>query len=264
MRAMDERTPPEEVAERISAFIEERKQWPRFVKVLQELQDIRNGGESHLGAWSEIYSAFNGEDNDLVALAGQFFVVTAAAHLECATLRAAKLLEEGREAVSLKYLLNLATNEARADFPDRWQTLKAVVPPSESELRAIAAEPTRIKRYRDRHLAHTDRRTIGSWFEAVDVIEAERLRGVFETSNSILQRFWQILPEYHTPEAPSECEDWLGPRGLCDLFYFARYSARDASIPDPSAYVKNVRSIERALQKAKVDVHGARREPPKS
>lgn len=257
---MPERLPPDEIVKQVRAFVEERKRWPRFVTVLQELQDIRDAGAAHVCAWQEVYSAFNGEDNELIALAGQFFVVTAVAHLECATLKAAKLLEEGKEAVSLRYLFNLAANQAHVDFPKLRDVLKAAVSSGESRLAAISSERSSIKEYRDRHLAHTDRRSIASYLDAVHVVEADRLRVVFDVSNSVLLGFWEVLPEYHVPPAEATYEDLLGPRGLNDLFYFARHAVRDPSIQDPSTYAKKVRSIQGALRKARADVQRVRKQ----
>ena len=247
----------EEVERQVNTFLEARTRRPKLVKVIDELDSLVWSGRAHLDAWSEIYRAFNSDDRELFALAGRFFVMSAVAHLHTAALHAAKLTEAHADSVNVLYLLRLVENSSPRTREQKHDT-KLVVRNCRERLVALASDIDAVKEQRDLHLAHVDRSRFNSGMDHF-AVEATTLRRIFDGVEEVLRMVDALIRGTRKERVSGEdpLEDVMGPRGLYDLFYFARIAARDAAVPDPSIYSKRVRDSERALREVERDVEEA-------
>ncbi|MCP4601967.1 MAG: hypothetical protein GY847_15870 [Proteobacteria bacterium] len=244
----------QEIEQQVAAFLDARKRRPKHVKVIDKLDSLRSIGRDHLRAWTEIYRAFKGDERELIALAGWFFVISAVAHLQTAVLHAAKLTERNKDSVNVWYLLNLV--ESMPGSRELRHGIKTSVRNCRERLEALEGDLAKIKEQRDLHLAHVDRNKFNTDIEQ-GVVAAEVLERIFDEIGEVLKNIGSLVPEVQQVAAAEEdspqVANMIGPRGLADLFYFARIAVRDAEVLDPSDNSKRIRDFERALRKGERD-----------
>jgi hypothetical protein len=247
----------EKVERQVHGFLESLARRPKLVKVIDELDSLVASGRDHLDAWSEIYRAFTSDDRELFALAGRFFLISAIAHLHAAALHAAKLTENHPDSVNLFYLLRLVEYSRPKTREQRHDT-KLALRYCRERLVALEGDIAAVKELRDLHLAHVDRSRFNSGMNHF-VVEAAALRRIFDGVDEVLESVNSLAQGTRTAITTGEdpLEDVMGPRGLHDLFYFARIATRDAAVPDPSAHSKLVRDSERALREVEMDLEEA-------
>ena len=237
----------EQFAREYTAVLEGR---PRLEKTLDELNKIASQGLDHLNAWEEIYKAIHSDDVDLVDLAPWYFFLTGIAHLEIATLQAAKLTENHGDSVNLEYLLNLLTDRCQANFPSNWREVRKSVDIDRTQLSDLKPIVSRIKTERDKRIAHHDRSNLSATSDDVTRIEATELENVLQTIRNIVTRYY-IYYYGEVPTMPSSdygSTGLLGPKGLGELFHLARKALDDETINDVSHHVKRIRAWRRTLR----------------
>lgn len=228
---------------------------PRLEKIMDELDRLASRGQDHLNAWREIYQALHNNDRDLIDVAFWFFLITALAHIQMATLQAAKLVENSSESVNLHYFLNFLDSECRNDFPDNWDEVKSLVERDRSQLQCLQTILGKIKAERDKTIAHHDRSLLKAGIDELSRVEVIELDSLFQTIRDMLARYHTYY--YGTaPIVPSakSYTDLIGPRGLEDLFYLARKALDDESIENVSNHVKKIRAWRRARQSVEQDL----------
>src|SRR5438094_44443 len=95
----------DELLQQTERFREWERQRPKPVRILDRILEIVDRGRDHLKIWESIGTLVR-EDPALVDLATLFFMLSGLAHLEAATLHAAKLVETQRDSINITYLLN--------------------------------------------------------------------------------------------------------------------------------------------------------------
>lgn len=247
----------DDIERQVLAYLESRKDRPRIVKVIDELAWMLWNGREHLEAWSELYKVLNEGDRELFTLAGRFFMFTATAHMEVATLHAAKLIEKHKDSVNVWHLLNLAEN-AKPISRSQKRTITQAIESGRQCLAGIEADIATIKEHRDSYLAHTDRSLFNSGLGQVRAVEASVLRRTFDRVGEILGRQRTIFAQTQDETAGETfLGELMGSRGLGDLFHFARIAVLDPGIPSPSTHAEKVRSFERALREVQRNLEQA-------
>jgi hypothetical protein len=242
-----------DIERQVFAYLEARKRRPQVVKVIDELDSMLWNGQEHLMAWSELYRVFNEGDRELFALAGRFFMFTATAHIQMATLHAAKLVENNKDSINIWHLLNLVENFRPISRVQK-KAIRQAVEFGRQCLGRAETDIAAIKEHRDRHLAHIDRSMFNSGLDQLSAVEASVLRRTFDCIREILDKQRSQFSQIHD-ESTGEAltEEAMGPMSLGDLFHFARIAVLDPEIPSPSAHAEKVRSCERALREVQKD-----------
>lgn len=243
----------QQTEQQIHAFLEARKNRSKIRKVIDEIDSIIWDGRECLHAMREIHTAFNGEDRELVALAGWFFVISSAALVQTTTLHATKLTENRPDSVNIRHLINLVEEQGRKN-PGREHEFKNTIATCRELLAALEPDITTAKEQRDHYIAHIDRSMFNRGIDRSSV-EGAVLYRIFDGVEQVLENILRLLPDDEAQSAAAK--EWpggiMGPRGLRELFYFARIAVADPAVPDPSAYSKSLRDLARALRQVEND-----------
>ena len=168
----------------------------------------------------------------------------------------------------MKYLLNaIEEDRRRAYLRDNWPNISKAVKSARNRLTSLQQVIDRIKRKRDRELAHIDRRDIDSRYDS-ESIEADQLQAIFGAVDEIAQELAlssdalaTVVRVSTTPPADGA----FGPPSLADLLYFASFAFRDETVASPNERVENIRRLDRAFRKVKqeaLDIQEATNEAP--
>jgi|GEM_PF-4955521 len=239
----------ERLLQQISEFFAIQQQRPRAVRIFEALCRLADRGRDHLQAWGKLHRLVQ-TDTALVELTGSFFLLTAIAHIEAATLHAAKLTEKQDDSANVTYLLNTIQDERNKLFATSvWPTVKPVIESARLRLQEIESVVQRIKQKRDRELAHLDRRDIDispDW----QAIATEDLQEVFDTIDGIVGELGGSVPAFAEVDR-FPVDQLLGAGGFEDLIYFTRVAFNDDRVKSPTERVEKIREFDRYLQEAK-------------
>lgn len=237
---------PDRLLQQISDFFAIQRQRPRSVRVFEALCRLVDRGRDHLQAWGELHRLVQ-TDPALVELTGSFFLLTGIAHLEAATLHAAKLTEKQNDSANVTYLLNTIQAERNKLIgPGAWPTIKAIIESARLRLQEIESVVQRVKQKRDRELAHLDRRDIDmspDW----QAIAVEDLEKAFDTVDRIANELGGSIPAF-AEVGRFPVDQLLGAGGFEDLVYFTRVAFNDDRVTSPNERVEKIREFDRYLQ----------------
>jgi len=240
---------PDRLLQQISEFFAIQQQRPRAVRIFEALCGLIDRGRDHLQAGGNLRRLVQ-TDTGLVELAGSFFLFTGIAHIEAATLHAAKLTEKQDDSANVTYLLNTIHAERNKLFArSSWPTVKAVIESARLRLQEIESVVQRVKQKRDRELAHLDRRDIDmspDW----QAIAIEDLQEVFDTIDDITAELGGSIPAF-AEVGRFTVDQLLGAGGFEDLIYFTRVAFNDDHVKSPNERVETIREFNRYLQEAK-------------
>lgn len=244
----------DEMLEQIEAFLEWRRKRPKSVRVLDAILEITSRGRDHLKIWESL-RALAHDDPALIDVATMFFIMTGLAHLEAATLHAAKLVETQSDSVNVTYLLNEIEAARNQDFlKDTFPNVRSVIAAARERLKQMQETVTRIKDIRDRDLAHLDRSHINA-AEDLQAVEVNDLYEVFNTIERIATELASASSAFAglVRSPTSDSSDYFGSVSPQDLIYFARTAFRDPAVASPNARIENLRELDRAVRKAKAE-----------
>jgi hypothetical protein len=224
----------------------------RAVLILSGIAENSARGRDHLAAWQSIGDLLH-SDVALVDLAPWFFMLTAVAHIEAATLHAAKLTDRQANALSITYLLNVIEQDSRrAYLRDDWPALRPIVSAARVRLTQLSDTLGHIKEKRDKELAHTDRRELNKWSDAqaVDVAELDAVFDFIDQIGRDLTATSAAFGAVHRLRQDASEESPLGPRGVGDLVYFTRAGFDNPAVPSPTERVENIRQFDASVRAA--------------
>lgn len=242
----------DKMLEEIESFLDSRRQRPKAVRVLDAILGIADRGRDHLKIWESLRTLAH-EDPALVDVATMFFLMTAIAHIEAATLHAAKLVETQQDSVNITYLLNEIEAARNQSFlRDSFTNVRPVVAAARSRLQHMQQTVIRIKDKRDRDLAHLDRSHINTADES-QAIDAKDLYEVFDAVREIARDLAVASSGFEevTRSLSADPGDHFGPVDPADFIYFARMAFRNPTILSPNPRVENLRAFDRAVRQAK-------------
>ena len=247
----------DELLQQIEAFLEWKRQRPKPVRVLDAILEIVHRGRDHLLIWESIGTLIR-EDPTLVDLAALFFILSGVAHLDAATLHAAKLVETQQDSINVTYLLNEIEGARRQEFlVETFSSVKPAVDAARLRLNSMREAVLRIRDKRDRDLAHLDRRHINTNREH-QAIEAQDLHDIFNTIENIADELASASPAFAQVTRSSLAEsEQFGPIDARDLIYFARVAFQNHSIASPNPRVEKLREFDRALRHVKQSMPGS-------
>lgn len=235
----------DDLLRQLAQHLEASRRRPRSVRVLDAVLGNVDRGRDHLRAWEDTGKLVHAEPG-LAALAESFIMLTAVAHIETATLYAAKLVDTQPDSASVNYLLNVIEDDRRKPFlRTTWPAVELAIEAARRRLREIDAVIQHIKTKRDRELAHLDKRNVDFTMD-VQAIEVEYLRQVFDTINAIGHELAQSNPAF------AEVTRFSFSFGrIEDLIYFARIAFNSESVKSPDDRVEKIREFDRHLREAK-------------
>jgi hypothetical protein len=217
-------------------------------EILNALEQIAIDGRLHAAAWRAIFGLFTSEP-EILDLGPRFFVITAIAHYRLAVLQAAKLIDPADKSINLGYLFRVlisrSTGRPSHCDPEVADSARADM----NTLRFLKEKIDRIKGYRDRYIAHEDRRNLrNDVFErakpAIDEVDA-----LFEWAHKAIKKYriaYDGGPFARTSELPSVPEV-----GLDDFLQVLRSGLDGPPISHASELVKNIVSLRASLRRAR-------------
>jgi hypothetical protein len=239
----------DELLQRIESFREWQTQRPKPVRILDTILEIVDRGRDHLKIWESMGTLVR-EDPTLVDLATLFFTLSGVAHLEAATLHAAKLVETQRDSINITYLLNeIEAARNQAFLRPTFSIVNSVVGSARLRLNGLQETVLRIRDKRDRDLAHLDRSHINTTREQ-QAIEAQDLHDIFNAIEGVARELESANSVFGQVSRSSlaESSEHFGPLDPRDLIYFARAAFQDQTIPSPNPRVERLREFDRALR----------------
>ncbi|HXA15776.1 MAG TPA: hypothetical protein VN380_02195 [Thermoanaerobaculia bacterium] len=240
------------ILDEVDRFLAAARNRPRCVRILDALMQVVHLGRDHLLAWEACRAVVLG-DAFLADLAPAFFVITGVAHIETAALHAAKLVDQQPNSLNVSYLLNaIAEDRRRAYLHNDWPNVSRAVKSGRHRLTALQPVIDRVKRKRDRELAHIDRRDIDSRWDR-ESIEVDQLQSIFGAVDEIAQELVVSSNVFSAAVRPSlpPTDAAFGPPSLTDLLYFASSAFRDETVISPNENIENMRRLEREFRKAR-------------
>jgi hypothetical protein len=242
----------DELLQQIETFLESQRQRPKPVRILDAIMGIVDRGRDHLKIWESIGTLVR-EDPSLVDLAALFFILSGVAHLEAATLHAAKLVEARRDSINITYLFNEIEAARSQEFlRPTFSVVSAVVSVAKIRLTSLQETVLRIRDKRDRDLAHLDRSHINTTREQ-QAVEAQDLHDVFNAIETVAHELASANAAFGEVTRPSlaESNEHFGPLEPKDLIYFARAAFQDQSVPSPNPRAEKLRKLDRSMRHVK-------------
>jgi len=239
----------------IETYFRLSKERPKPVRVLDALLRVADRGRAHLLSWQEIGRLLL-TDTGLVDLAGQFFMLTAVAHLETAALHAAKLFDTHRAAVSMTFFLNTIRDHGPQTFgSDELPAVERALTSTQRRIDSLQTALRQIRQKRNRDLAHLDARNI-DLADDIQAVEAANVSLVFDAVDQIALEMGQSSRAFAQIARVSleDTDDFIGPRGIQDLIYFARVAFQDPAVPSPSPRVEKIRDWDRHIRQVRSEL----------
>src|SRR3954465_1683711 len=114
----------DDILQLLAEMREAESQRPRTIRIFDAVMRNVDRGRDHLRIWEDTRKVVH-RHVSLTDLAPSFFVLTGIAHLDAATLHAAKLFDRQSDSVNIAYLLNtIEADRHQPLFQKDWPTLK--------------------------------------------------------------------------------------------------------------------------------------------
>jgi hypothetical protein len=147
-------------------------------------------GVTHLRMWQSLTELLP-RNRDASEMAATFWELTVSAHLDWSVLSAARFFDRSRDSVAMMTLLDSVERYARS-LPESgglrliWEAVG-----DKTEVERLAGLALAVKKVRDRHYAHLDRRNAADpqKFLADNPIREEDLEEIYKGVRSLLDRY---------------------------------------------------------------------------
>lgn len=243
------------IEKKVEEFVNNEKQKPHIIKIVDSLAMICNSGNDHLNAWQTTRESISGP---LGTLATHYLIRSAIAHISMTVLEASKLLDKSKTNVSIKLLFKCLQRDSHIKeiAADKLKLIE-ICKGFEQKTMEYQVELNKVLQKRHEDIAHLAPKNIGFFSDDSIKVDIELLRVYFRDVNILLTNIYTLNNSFYPYTNDfvdyQDGSSLLGNIGLQDVLYFVNRSYWEESVVSPNEYVESGRQIEIMMRKSQLD-----------
>lgn len=186
-------------------YLDKQESKAKLNIVLDDLYGIVKTTRQNIYFWRIIYSAVKTRP-DLVGLSDLFLINYALLLINACILDMSKLFDEGKCSINLNFFTNLVLNEGKKYLEEKARkSLIAQIKKDKLDFEKLHDLIGRIKKKRDKEIAHSDRKLLGQRNTAGEKVEVDELEKALDEFEKIISNYYSIA----NYEIPSDFNGYL-------------------------------------------------------